>query len=291
LTERTVLVTGAAGRLGSFLVPALQRSGWRVRALVHRRPVLTADETVQGDLLEPGTLAAAFRDVRAVVHGAAVTHARHPRRYRTINVDGTEAVVAAAERAGAEHLLLLSSHALGEGGGAYSDSKRRSEQVVAGGAVPFTIVRLPEVYGAGGEGIDRMIDAALSGRSIAVVGAGGDEVRPAPVDDVVAALVRALDEPRAVGKTYTLAGPALTLREIAELTRAAFGSRSRIVSVPEGLVRVAGGLARVLPLPLYPDQLDRLRARRPEPSREAEADLGFRPRPFAEVLRSLESLA
>ena len=291
MTRGTVLVTGAAGRLGAFLVPALQSSGWRVRALVHRRPVPTADEAVQGDLVELGTLVAAVQGVRAVVHAAALTHARDEGRYATINVHGTEGVVTAAERAGVERLLLVSTHAIGEGGGAYSDSKRRSEELVAGGVVPFTIVRLPELYGAGGEGIDRIIAAARAGRLIALIGTGADELRPARVDEVVGALVGALETPRAAGKTYTLAGPATTLREVAEASRAAFGSRSRIVVVPEPVVRVVGRLSRVLPLPLYPDQLSRLRARRAEPSRDAETELGFRPRPFTEGLLSLESAA
>lgn len=289
MTRGTVLVTGAAGRLGVFLVPALQSSGWRVRALVHRRPVPAADEVVRGSLIEPAALDSATRGVQAVVHAAGVTHARDGRRYATINVYGTEAVVGAAGRAGVERLLLVSTHALGEGGGGYSDSKRRAEEVVRASPVPFTIVRLPEVYGAGGEGIDRMIAAARAGRWIPLIGAGADQVRPARIDEIVRALVRALEAPHAAGKTYTLAGPALTVREVAEASIAAFGSDSRIVVLPEQLVRFAGQLSRVFPLPLYPDQLSRLRARRPEPSGEAEADLGFRPRPFAAGLLRLEA--
>jgi nucleoside-diphosphate-sugar epimerase len=285
MTRGKVLVTGAAGRLGGFLVPALQSSGWRVRALVHSRPVPAADETVRGDLLDPQALVSAARGVKAVVHGAGVTHARDGGRYAKINVHGTEALVGAAERAGVERLVLVSTHALGEGGGGYSDSKRRAEEVVAACSIPFTIVRLPEVYGAGGEGIDRIIAAARAGRWIPLVGAGSDEVRPARIDEIVDALVRALEVAHAAGKTYTLAGHALTIREVAEASTAAFGSDSRLVFLPEQLVRLAGQLSRAFPLPLYPDQVTRLRARRPEPSGEAEAELGFRPRPFAEGIR------
>jgi NADH dehydrogenase len=188
-----------------------------------------------------------------------------------------------------ERLLLLSTRAIGEGGGPYSDSKRRSEEVVREAGVPFTIVRLPEVYGAGGrEGLDPMIAAARAGRPILLVGVGLDEISPVHVDDAVAALARALELPDAAGKTYTLAGPALTLWEAAEACRAAFGWHSRIVSVPEPFVRAASLAARILPLPLYPDQLARLRAPRPPASPEAESDLGFRPRSFEEGLR-LES--
>lgn len=53
---RTVLVTGAAGGLGRALIPVLRARDWRVRALVHRRPVETADEQVPGNLADPGGL-------------------------------------------------------------------------------------------------------------------------------------------------------------------------------------------------------------------------------------------
>lgn len=289
MSRDTVLVTGAAGRMGVFLVPALQSSGWRVRALVHRRPVPAADEIVRGDLLDPEGLVAATRGVRAVVHGAGVTHARRKRQYAAINVHGTEALIRAAERVGVERFLLVSTHALGDDGGAYSDSKRRAEEVVVAGSVPFTIVRLPEVYGAGGEGIDRMVAAARAGRWIPLVGAGADEVRPARIDEIADALVRALGAPCAAGRIYTLAGHALSIREVAEASIAAFRSGSRLVPVPEQLVRLAGHLSRALPLPLYPDQLTRLRAQRAEPSTAAAAELGFRPRPFAEGIRWAEA--
>jgi hypothetical protein len=51
---------------------------------------------------------------------------------------------------------------------------------------------------------------------------------------------------------------------------------------------VLGLVARVAPLPLYPDQLARLRAPRPAPSPEAAAELGFAPRPLEAGLRGLE---
>jgi uncharacterized protein YbjT (DUF2867 family) len=98
-------------------------------------------------------------------------------------------------------------------------------------------------------------------------------------------LVNALAAPDALGNTYTLAGECLTARELAEACIRVFGSRSRIVQVPEPLVAALSVAARVLPLPLYPDQLARLRAPKPEPSPDPE-ELGFRPRPLEDGLRA-----
>jgi hypothetical protein len=80
----------------------------------------------------------------------------------------------------------------------------------------------------------------------------------------------------------------VTLRAFAEACRAAFGSRSAITPVPRWLVRAASEAARILPLPLYPDQLARLAAPKPTASPEAFTDLGFAPRPLATGLRDLQ---
>lgn len=275
MSRGVVLVTGAAGAIGRRLVPALRERGWRVRCLVHRHAVPDADEQASGvpdDVVQGAS---------HVIHMAAVTHARNPRRYAEVNVGLTARLVEAAGKAGVERFVHVSTHVLDPEGGAYADSKRHAEELVRAAGVPFVVVRLPEVYGADGrEGLDRMIAAARAGRPIFVVGGGRDELRPLHVDDAIAALVRALEAPKALARTYTLAGPLLTMREAAEACRDALGSSSRIVSVPEPLVRVAASAARVLPLPLFPDQLRRLRAPREPASPEVEHQLGIRPRRF-----------
>ena len=100
-------------------------------------------------------------------------------------------------------------------------------------------------------------------RPIPLVGGGADEVCPVHVDDVTAALAAALDAP--AGRIYTLAGECMSTRAFAYPCIDAFGG-GRIVPVPVTAVRALSLAARVAPLPLYPDQLARLRAPKPPPS-------------------------
>ena len=276
-----MLVTGGAGHIGARVLAALSDVGWRTRALVHRTAVAGADETITGDLLDPESLVAAVNGVDAVLHLAAVTHARRAASYDVINVGGTGALVAASEAAGVSRLVYVSTRAIGEDAGAYGRSKANAERIVAAGRVAFTIVRLPEVYGAGGsEGIDQVLDRARRGGIIPVVGRGDDEVRPIHVDDAVAALIAALASDRTVGRTYTLAGESLNLGELARQSADAAGAGARVIYLPVRLVAALSEASRVLPLPLYPDQLARLTATKPPPSDDAAADLGFTPRPL-----------
>jgi NADH dehydrogenase len=256
--------------------------------LTHRRPVPDADESVAGDLADHASLVRAVTGAEAVVHLAALTHARHPDAYREVNLAGTERLLRAAEAAGVGRFVHVSTRAISRRGGAYSVSKLEAERAVAAAHVAAVVVRLPEVYGAGGtEGIDDILARTRRGAPILLVGRGDDELRPLHVDDAVAALVAALGGTARVGHVYTLAGERHTARDVAELCRRVLGSRSRIVGVPTVVVRGASTAARWMPLPLYPDQLARLAAPKPDLSPEAAADLGFSARPLADGLREL----
>jgi hypothetical protein len=76
------------------------------------------------------------------------------------------------------------------------------------------------------------------------------------------------------------------VRAFADACVSAFGSHSRIVRVPVPLVSLAARVSALLPLPLVPDQLLRLRAPKPRPSAEAASELMVRARPLAEGLRA-----
>jgi nucleoside-diphosphate-sugar epimerase len=284
-TRGVVLVTGGSGALGSRLLHALGENGWRCRCLVHRRPVSAADETVRGDVTHMPSLYDALNGVTAVAHLAAITHSRSAARYDDVNVRGTKNLLAAARAAEVERFLFVSTRAISPNGGAYSRSKHLSEEAVRNSNLEWTIVRLPEVYGAGSnEGVDRMIAAARRGAPIPIVGHGDDILCPAHVDDVVAACARALEIAAAVRHTYTLAGPCVSMRELAELAQEVSGRRSRLLQIPVPAIAALAAASRVIPLPVYPDQLARLRCAKPPRSPEAATDLDFTPRSLRDGL-------
>lgn len=282
----TVLVTGASGRLGQQLLARLQVTH-RTRALVHRRPV-EADEVVAGDVVTGRGLHEALEGVDAIVHLAAITHARRPSAYERVNVEGTRRVLAAAVNADVARFVHVSTRAIDPSGGAYSASKARAEELVRAAPLASVVLRLAEIYGAGGrEGVDGIASSARAGRPVLVLGSGDHEICPIHVLDAVHAIAAAVDRSHVLGRTYTLGGECTTVRDFAAACVAAFGSRSPIVGVPEALVALAARAATVLPLPLAPDQPARLRAPKERPSTDAVAELGFHPRALADGLRAL----
>jgi nucleoside-diphosphate-sugar epimerase len=287
-----VLVTGGSGVVGSRLLGALADHGWRRRCLVHRRPVLDVEETRIGDVTDPSSLQNAVHGTTAVVHLAALTHSRSPSRYEDVNVRGTQNLVEAAKAAGTRRFLFISTRAISPTGGSYSRSKLRAEEAVRASGLDWTVIRLPEIYGVGGaEGVDRIIALARDGGRIPVVGRGDDLLCPAHVDDVVPACVRALMAAEAVRRTYTLAGSCITVHDFARAAGEVFGRPARIVCVPVPAVAALATLSRVFPLPMYPDQLRRLRSPKPPASPEARIDLRFQPRPLREGLALIATKA
>lgn len=79
IQQKLALVVGANGGIGGELVTALQRHGWRVRALVRRAPA--ADAAAQTEWCVGDAMQAA--DVRRAAAGAAlIVHAVNPPGYR-----------------------------------------------------------------------------------------------------------------------------------------------------------------------------------------------------------------
>jgi nucleoside-diphosphate-sugar epimerase len=110
-----VLITGAAGNLGSSLARHLNRRHYRLRLLTHRAPLppdLSAGsrlEVVRADLARPELLPPVCRDVDAVVHFAGVLFAPRPERFLPItNLRYVENLVDASLQAGVRRLILVS---------------------------------------------------------------------------------------------------------------------------------------------------------------------------------------
>ena len=111
-----VLVTGAAGLIGSATVQLLAGRGVPVTGLVldHREHDLPVDRLVVGDAGDPAVVADAMRDVEAVIHLAAIpTPLDDPgTRVFAVNTQATFAVLDAAGQAGLRRAVIASSYAI-----------------------------------------------------------------------------------------------------------------------------------------------------------------------------------
>lgn len=175
---KTVLITGATGFVGRYMVTDLVAAGWSVRAAVRRRPADPAPPGAQwveyGDLAGFDAWAPLLQGVDAVIHLAGRAHllndaAADPLfEYRRINTEATIRLARAAADAGVRRFVFMSTvKAVCESTGPdgigdqatplpvdhYGVSKREAEQaLLAPFAFPgmtVTVLRPPLVYGPG----------------------------------------------------------------------------------------------------------------------------------------------
>jgi dihydroflavonol-4-reductase len=315
---RMILVTGASGFVGSAVARSLLQAGHQVRALV--RPTSTrvnlADpriEIAEGDLLDAQSLARAMAGVRYLFHVAADYRlwARNPGDIVKTNVEGTRALMTAAQRAGVERIVYTSSVATlaarpnGEPSdetfplpaekavGAYKYSKLVAERVVeamvAEQGLPAVIVNPSTPIGPADvrpTPTGRIIVEAAAGCMPVYVDTGLNLVH---VDDVAAGHLAALRQGR-IGERYILGGQNVLLGDMLREIAQQIGRKPPKLRLPRRLIfPIAYGAEAVAYFtgrePFVTTTGLRLaKDRMFFTSAKAERELGYRARPYGEAV-------
>jgi predicted dehydrogenase/nucleoside-diphosphate-sugar epimerase len=243
-----VLVTGASGFIGQALVPRLASRGHEVRALARHAEGVTARphvEPFRGDLLDPASLDRAAEGMDAIVHLACATGIAQNARVRRVNVDGTRALLDAAQRHNVRRFVFVSTiSATRERMGPYGRTKKEGEAMVAHAGLDWVTVRPSLVYGAAPVGLFATLAAYLRSLPVVpVIGSGEIELDPIHIDDVCEVLVQCVNRSDVVGKTYDLLGPdRVTFNEfLARLSRE-LGIRKPVIHIPGGIALMMASL-------------------------------------------------
>jgi dihydroflavonol-4-reductase len=264
-------VTGGTGFIGRHLVAELAARGCQIHALVRPTSDLSAfdglDVTpVVGDLLNPETYARPVAEADEVFHLASLLKMPWSPEFRSVHVDGTDAVARACEEADSPpRLILVSSLAAAgpappsgartEAMGAepvsiYGRAKRDAElaAMARAGRVPLTIVRPPAVFGAWDRSLLKLFQSVARGLHVVP---GNEHNRLSLVDarDLARALMAAGERGERVDHTrpdgdrgiyYVACGEQPTYGELGGRVAEAMGvGPPRIVRLPRFAARFA----------------------------------------------------
>lgn len=268
-----VAITGVNGFIGRALAAHLVTHGHRVLGLSRRGTTLPGvDNRCIGDSSDAHTLVEALTEALAsastVVHLAAKAHEttaalRQDDGHFDVNLQLTNALLAASQRAGLQRLVYVSSigvngqrttgHAFTERDApapveAYARSKWRCEQRVrqfsTETGLPHVILRPPLVYGSQAPGNFGRLVRVLSQGWPLPLGAVHNRRHFIGIDNLVDAITLCLSHPAAVNQTFVVADNEVTsMPDFLRLAALAMHRPARLWPMPVPLLRLAARLA------------------------------------------------
>jgi len=280
-----VLITGATGFTGSYVVPTLLQQDIAVRCFV--RPasnvnLLPVDrvELAQGDLDDPASLETALTGVDALVNLAS------------LGFGHAEGIVGALMKVGIRRSIFISTTAIFTRLNARTKSVRlKAEETIRNSGLDYTILRPTMIYGSSRDrNMCRLIRYLRRWPVIPVFGNRGSLQQPVYVADVAAAVSQTLAESKSIGKCYNIPGASpQTLDQIVDTICFLMNRRVWKIHIPGGSVASAIALAERLciKMPVTAEQILRLNEDKSFDYSRAREDFGYRPRSFKEGI-SLE---
>ena len=252
-----VLVTGATGYIGGRLVPLLLADGHKVRVLA-RSPEKLSDvpwsgdvEIVKGDLSDRDSVASAFTDIDTVyflVHSMASGKGFGNQEEAIANI-----VSAAAADAGIQRIVYL--------GGLHPDTgelsphmRSRTEvgRILLEGTVPAVVYQAGVVIGSGSASFEMIRHLTETLPVMPAPSWVRRKIEPIAIRDVLHYLVRAVDIPAEVNRTFDIGSrEVLTYADIMNGYAEVAGlPRRRIYALPLPAPRLAGlWVSLVTPIP------------------------------------------
>lgn len=243
-----IAITGASGFIGRSVVAALQRKG---------HAIVTLDRARIGDIAAVSDWSSRVAGMDAVVHLAALAHARgvDEARLRAVNVDAAIAIGKASAAAGARMLLMSTVKVLGEetGDGAFDESSPLAPQDAYARAkadaeaglrrVPglaLTVLRPPLVYGAGAKANFGALLRAIAGGWPLPFASIENRRSLLGVGNLADAVARCLEVPQSAGRTYGVTdGAPWSTPALCRAIGAALGRPARLFAFPPALLELA----------------------------------------------------
>lgn len=252
---------GGTGFVGGHLATALVNAAHTVHVLTRHRArhrallVLPRVRLSEADVHDLRQLKAHFKACDAVINLIGILNERghSGQGFQHAHVELARKVLEACQETGVPRLLHMSAlnADAADGPSHYSRTKGAAEDLVlaqSGKGIEVTSFRPSVIFGPGDSFLNRF--AALLGFAPGVFPLACANARFAPVyvGDVVAALVRALDNESTHGQRIELCGPhEYTLKQLVSYTAKLTGRHRWIIGLPDSLSRLQATILEYMP--------------------------------------------
>jgi uncharacterized protein YbjT (DUF2867 family) len=258
MSFRQVTVFGGSGFLGRYVVQRLARSGARVAVAVRHTDAAEFVRIfgavgqvmpVPCDVTMPASVAAALQGSEAAVNLVGILcQSGRRQRFDEVHHKGAQTIAAAARAAGLKRLVHISAIGADKNSPSiYARTKALGEEAVCGVYPEATILRPSIVFGPEDDFFNRFARLARIAPALPLFGCGKTKFQPVYVADVADAVMKALEDKTARGRTYELGGPEVMNFEQILKTILAETNRCRcLVRLPFWVADVLGALSPML---------------------------------------------
>ncbi len=243
LRDEMITVFGASGFIGRYVVRALAKAGYRVRAAT-RRPHLAHElkpmgvvgqiQLVQANLRNPESVARAVEGASGVINLVGILYQDGKQTFDSLQSEGAKLVAEKAAEAGVERFVQISAiGADADSRSKYARTKALGEQAVRAAIPTATVLRPSIVFGTEDQFFNKFADMARFAPGLPLIGGGKTKFQPVWCADVAAAALAALESDEARGKTYELGGPEVyTFKEVMEFILTTIRRKRLLIPVP-----------------------------------------------------------
>jgi NADH dehydrogenase len=243
LRDEMITVFGASGFIGRYVVRALAKAGYRVRAAT-RRPHLAHElkpmgvvgqiQLVQANLRNADSVARAVEGASGVINLVGILYQDGKQTFDSLQSEGAKLVAEKAAEAGVERFIQISAiGADADSRSKYARTKALGEQAVRAAIPTATVLRPSIVFGTEDQFFNKFADMARFAPALPLIGGGQTKFQPVWCADVAAAALAALESDAARGKTYELGGPEVySFKEVLEFILTTIRRKRLLIPVP-----------------------------------------------------------
>jgi len=245
-----ILIAGCNGHVGRALVARaaarkIQARCFDIAACDTAGLDTSCLEAVTGDITDAAAVEKAVQGVDTVMFVIGRKRGTKSLTHEMVEHGGMKNVIAAGRQSGVKHIMYISALGVGKDVPATSlMAKWNAEQSLLSSGITYTIFRPSGYFVDFAEEFAPKIKAT---GSFTIIGDGAFRVQPLDPADLAEAFFQSLENPRAINKTFKIAGPdTFALTEIIQLVGSILGVSVKIKKIPVWLGNVMFSLIALI---------------------------------------------
>lgn len=278
-----ILLTGATGFLGEFVLKELVDKGYKVTCFVRKTSNVDTIKKlkvkyVYGELDDYKSICEALKGKETLINIASLGFGHAPN------------IVNACEQMNVKRAIFVSTTGIFTKLNPDSKAVRlEAERLIKESSLDYTIIRPTMIYGTPRDrNMWRLVKYLKGIRILPILGNGTYLQQPVYVKDLASAIVKAYETPISISKAYNISGAkALTYNDVVDITAKALGKKVIKIHIPMKLsYNLLKFYEKLTSKPiLKAEQVLRLNENKDFSHEEAKKDFGYDPLNFEEGIK------